>query len=70
LQDLIKEAQVEAEKGGESAFSPRTTSLTVQRVANKKEGASERFFHKLEDEVRASPELAATALQLAHGVPQ
>lgn len=53
-QDLIKEAQEEAAKGGDSAFSPRTTSLTVQRVANKKEGASERFFKKLEEEVRDS----------------
>jgi glycerophosphodiester phosphodiesterase len=53
LKDLIKQAQQESEKAGEASFSPRTTSLTVQRVSNKKDSASERFFKGLEEQVRS-----------------
>ncbi len=52
LKDLIKEATAEAATAGEVSFSPRTTSLTVQRVNNKKDTAGERFFKRLEEEVR------------------
>mmetsp|Transcript_16483 Transcript_16483/g.28259 ORF Transcript_16483/g.28259 Transcript_16483/m.28259 type:complete len:740 (-) Transcript_16483:558-2777(-) len=62
LKDLIKEAQAEAENGGAGgpAFSPRTTSLTVQRVTNQKASASERFFKKLEEEVKKINDFTAS----------
>ena len=53
LKDLIKEAQKEIESQGTVAFSPRTTSLTVVRPRAQKP-ADERFFEKLESEVRHS----------------
>jgi len=34
------------------SYSPRTTSLTVQRRAAMRDSAEERFFRKLEAEVR------------------
>lgn len=50
LKDLIKQAAAESENVGNGvSFSPRTTSLTVQRGARR--GAEERFFQKLESEV-------------------
>jgi hypothetical protein len=58
LKDLIKEAKHEIEQQGTVAFSPRTTSLTVQRPRGQKP-ADERFFEKLEDEVRAAHLLSA-----------
>ncbi len=52
LKTLIKEAQADAATQGETTqFSPRTTSLTVQRVNNRKDSAGERFFKRLEEEV-------------------
>lgn len=53
LKDLIKECQKEAEIAGETSFSPRTTSLTVQRYANQKDSYHEKFFRKLEHDVSA-----------------
>ena len=51
LKDLIKQAAAESDEVGNGiSFSPRTTSLTVQR-GNRK-GAEERFFEKLESEAR------------------
>ncbi|GFH07673.1 SPX domain-containing protein, partial [Haematococcus lacustris] len=50
LKELIK-ASAEGARGHEASFSPRTTSLTVQRYDNKKDSAEERFFRKLENEV-------------------
>mmetsp|Transcript_27459 Transcript_27459/g.50674 ORF Transcript_27459/g.50674 Transcript_27459/m.50674 type:complete len:739 (-) Transcript_27459:23-2239(-) len=51
LKDLIKACQEEAQRGtGGVAFSPRTTSLTVQRYQSKDSG-QEKFFKKLETDV-------------------
>lgn len=60
LKELIKEASAEAAIAGETSFSPRTTSLTVQRVNNKKDSASERFFKRLEEEVKKINEFTDT----------
>jgi hypothetical protein len=49
LKDLIKASAEDADQG--ASFSPRTTSLTVQRYNNRKDSAEERFFTKLEQEV-------------------
>lgn len=55
LKDLIKaSAQLNGQAEGTAAYSPRTTSLTVVRSNNTKEAAEEKFFMKLESEVRAS----------------
>lgn len=51
LKDLIKESAAEEATAGVQSFSPRTTSLTVQRAADKRDSAEERFFQKLEAEV-------------------
>ena len=52
LKDLIKQAATESENVGNGVnFSPRTTSLQVQRGARR--GAEERFFEKLEAEASA-----------------
>ena len=53
LKELIKEAGRESDTVGSIAFSPRETSLSVQRVT--KDAAEERFFTVLEAEVSASP---------------
>ncbi|KAG2429574.1 hypothetical protein HXX76_010809 [Chlamydomonas incerta] len=50
LKDLIKACQKEAETG-EASFSPRTTSLTVQRYNNTKDSSQELFFRRLERDV-------------------
>ncbi len=52
LKDLIKESAKEAETSGPAAFSPRTTSLSIVRAAKTADAAEERFFQKLEAEVR------------------
>jgi SPX domain protein involved in polyphosphate accumulation len=52
LKDLIKESAKEAETAGPTAFSPRTTSLSIVRAAKTADAAEERFFQKLEAEVR------------------
>jgi len=52
LKDLIKESAKEAETSGPTAFSPRTTSLSIARAAKKADASEERFFQKLEAEVR------------------
>ncbi len=52
LKDLIKESARQAETSGPSAFSPRTTSLSIVRSAKQADAAEERFFQKLEAEVR------------------
>lgn len=49
LKDLIKACQSETTET--TSFSPRTTSLTIQRYSNKKDSAEERFFAKLEQDV-------------------
>lgn len=49
LKDLIKACQSETTET--TSFSPRTTSLTIQRYNNKKDSAEERFFAKLEQDV-------------------
>jgi SPX domain protein involved in polyphosphate accumulation len=51
LKDLIKKCQKEAETAGEASFSPRTTSLTVQRYSNTKDSSQELFFRRLERDV-------------------
>ncbi|GLC44294.1 hypothetical protein PLESTB_000761900 [Pleodorina starrii] len=51
LKELIKQSQKEAETAGEASFSPRTTSLTVQRYNTSKDSAQELFFRRLEREV-------------------
>lgn len=51
LKDLIKDAAKDVgESGNNARFSPRTTSLTVQRYH--KDNGEERFFSLLEREVR------------------
>lgn len=42
----------EAETSGPAAFSPRTTSLSIVRASKQADAAEERFFQKLEAEVR------------------
>ena len=55
LKSLIKEAVRASENlGVEIAFSPRETSLSVERVINEHEAAEEDFFTKLESEVVTS----------------
>lgn len=51
LKDLIKESAKEAETSGPTAFSPRTTSLSIARAGRKADASEERFFQKLEAEV-------------------
>ena len=53
LKDLIKEslAEVERDENDRVSFSPRTTSLTVQRPNRGKLNAEEEFFAKLEEQV-------------------
>jgi|LauGreSBDMM110SN_4_FD.fasta_scaffold164853_1 hypothetical protein len=51
LKDLIK-AQADQGSSGQAAYSPRTTSLTVQRYNNKSNTNEEAFFKKLEADVR------------------
>eukprot|EP00775_Hariotina_reticulata_P007348 gene7348-7559_t len=51
LKDLIKESAKEAETSGPTAFSPRTTSLSIVRASKQADAAEERFFQKLEIEV-------------------
>eukprot|EP00798_Chlamydomonas_sp_ICE-L_P020547 gene20547-27337_t len=50
LKTLIKESANDVD-GSISNFSPRTTSLTVQKFGNKKNSAEECFFAKLEQDV-------------------
>lgn len=50
LKDLIK-AQVDQGTTGQVAYSPRTTSLTIQRYNNKNNSSEEAFFKKLESDV-------------------
>jgi SPX domain protein involved in polyphosphate accumulation len=52
LKDLIKEAAAEASDESALAASPRTTSLSVVRAAGRRDTAEERFFRRLEAEVR------------------
>eukprot|EP00887_Chlorella_sp_A99_P007158 scaffold2.g7158.t1 len=51
LKDLIKRSAEEHANAGTLSFSPRTTSLTVQRAADKRDSAEEKFFARLEAEV-------------------
>ena len=70
LKELIKEAKDEVSQQGAVAFSPRTTSLTVLRPRGQKP-ADERFFEKLEEEVRRPqnpPPLILICMARAHGV--
>lgn len=54
MKDLIKECVVEADAAGAAHISrsPRTASLSVQRVGGTKVGAQEQFFSVMETEVR------------------
>jgi hypothetical protein len=54
LKDLIKDSLSELERDENSrlSFSPRTTSLTVQRPNRGKKNSEELFFAKLEEQVR------------------
>ena len=53
LKELIKQCMNDTHDTPEIAkYSPRTTSLTVVRFANKKDTHEERFFTKLESDVR------------------
>ena len=40
LKDLIKESAAEEETAGAQGFSPRTTSLTVQRAADRRDSGA------------------------------
>lgn len=51
LKDLIKASAKEAETSGPTAFSPRTTSLSIVRASKQADATEERFFQKLELEV-------------------
>jgi len=53
LKDLIKEslAETERDENARLSFSPRTTSLTVQRPNRGKLNSEEEFFAKLEEQV-------------------
>lgn len=51
LKDLIKAAVKQLEEAGPQAYSPRTTSLTVQRAMDGRDNAEETFFKLLEAEV-------------------
>jgi SPX domain protein involved in polyphosphate accumulation len=51
LKDLIKDSAKQAEASGPTAFSPRTTSLSIVRANRLTDAAEERFFQKLEAEV-------------------
>ncbi|KAH7623032.1 hypothetical protein Ndes2526B_g02326 [Nannochloris sp. 'desiccata'] len=51
LKDLIKAAARQQEEAGVTEYSPRTTSLTVQRAMDSRDSAEEEFFRKLEAEV-------------------
>ena len=53
LKDLIKESVAELERDETSrlSFSPRTTSLTVQRADRGSRNSEENFFERLEREV-------------------
>ena len=50
LKDLIK-AQADQGTNGQMSYSPRTTSLTIQRYNNKSNRSEEAFFKKLEADV-------------------
>ena len=55
LKTLIKDAvRASEDLGSDIAFSPRETSLSVQRVTNLRDAAEEDFYTKLEFEVRIS----------------
>ncbi|KAL6772253.1 VTC4B [Auxenochlorella protothecoides x Auxenochlorella symbiontica] len=51
LKDLIKISAADYESNTLPSFSPRTTSLTVQRVQNRRDSAEEDFFKCLDSEV-------------------
>ena len=57
LKDLIKESvtELERDEAGRLSFSPRTTSLTVQRPDRGSRNSEEFFFDHLEKEVRDAP---------------
>ena len=55
LKALIKEAvRASEDLGSDITFSPRETSLSVQRVTNLQDAAEENFYTKLEFEVGVS----------------
>ena len=56
LKDLIKAASEAAAAGGvsEAHFSPRTTSLTIERYKNNKTNPDEAFFKLLDQDVSLS----------------
>ena len=63
LKDLIKESVAELERDETSrlSFSPRTTSLTVQRADRGSRNSEENFFERLEREVILQHTLATDA---------
>lgn len=66
LKDLIKACAAEGKP--ETSFSPRTTSLTIQRYNTKKDSPSERFFAKLEQDVRMGKFVIKRGLEQAEAL--
>jgi len=62
LKDLIK-AQADQGSSGQAAYSPRTTSLTVQRYNNKSNTNEEAFFKKLEADVEKVARHTSTVVE-------
>ena len=68
LKELIKASVREVEAlGGGIAFSPRTTSLSVQRPRDAQDRAEESFFTALEEEVRSTTRVQTPGAELALG---
>jgi SPX domain protein involved in polyphosphate accumulation len=64
LKDLIKEAARQQEEAGVAGgYSPRTTSLTVQRAMDSRDSAEEQFFRRLEAEVEKVGDFTATIVE-------
>ena len=51
--------------GSGVSFSPRETSLSVQRATDKRDAAEERFFTLLESEVCGRPSLSGRSAALS-----
>ena len=64
LKDLIKAslAELEGDDNARHSFSPRTTSLTVQRQSRGRKTSEEEFFEILEQQARALSQPILSAL--------
>ena len=70
IKHLIKEAVRESEALGSGvSFSPRETSLSVQRATNNRDAAEERFFTLLESEVSCRVGPSAPPRACRHASP-